>query len=73
MLNLSEISVVVELTIDKLLISGSSVEQFLNLMNSAMRFYTVWFELCLSRMTQLGQNRAVSERSVKFYELFTCV
>jgi hypothetical protein len=42
MLNLSEISVVVELTIDKLLISGSSVEQLLNLMNSAMRFYTVW-------------------------------
>ena len=53
MLNLSEISVVVEPAIDKLLISGYSVEQFLNLMDSAMRFYTVSVELGLSQNDEI--------------------
>ena len=63
MLNLSEISVVVEPAIDKLLISGYSVEQFLNLMDSAMRFYTVSVELGLSRMTQSGQECVKTQKN----------
>jgi hypothetical protein len=55
MLNLSEVSVVVKSAIDKLFISGCSVEQFLNLMDLAVRFYTASVGSALSQLYE--QNR----------------